>query len=316
MDSSAADHLLSISPNQQLAVDECGDPHGTPILFFHGWPASRLQGAGFSVEARELGARILAPDRPGIGLSSPQPGRRLLDWPPLVREMARQLGLTRFHVLGVSGGGPYALAAAWALPDLVQAASIVSGAPPLGPEVDRRGLLPIYRALLTCYHRFPGLLATLFRVARPLATLQPPAWLWPLLLRAVPADDRGALRDPAVFSGSMACYREAWRGSGRGVFTDAEVYGQPWGFAPEEVTVPVRLWHGRADASFSWRLAEALARRLPHCQTHFLEGEGHFSLPIRHRRAILTDLLATPASLGPTSPGPARVRFTAPDAAV
>src|SRR3954469_17708384 len=85
-------HLLTVAPGQQIAVDETGDPHGHPVFFFHGWPASRLQGAGFSVEAPQLGLRILAPDRPGIGLSTPQPGRRLLDWPPVVRELARQLG--------------------------------------------------------------------------------------------------------------------------------------------------------------------------------------------------------------------------------
>src|SRR5437764_8999533 len=114
-------HLLTVAPGRQIAVDETGDPRGYPVFFFHGWPASRLQGAGFSVEAPELGLRILAPDRPGIGLSTPQPGRRLLDWPPVVREIARQLGFARFSVMAVSGGGPYALATAFALPECVEA---------------------------------------------------------------------------------------------------------------------------------------------------------------------------------------------------
>src|SRR3954465_2442307 len=123
-------HLLTVAPGRQIAVDESGAPDGHPVFFFHGWPASRLQGAGFSVEARELGVRLLAPDRPGIGLSSAQPGRRLLDWPPVVRELARQMGITRFSVLAISGGGPYALATAFALPEIVDTAVIVSGAPP------------------------------------------------------------------------------------------------------------------------------------------------------------------------------------------
>src|SRR4051812_39008867 len=99
--------LLEVAPELRLAVEESGDPQGVPIFFFHGWPASRLQGSGFDVEARTLGARIISPDRPGIGLSSYQPGRRLLDWPPLVRAMAHLLGIERFRIMAISGGGPY-----------------------------------------------------------------------------------------------------------------------------------------------------------------------------------------------------------------
>jgi pimeloyl-ACP methyl ester carboxylesterase len=275
----------------RLAVEQTGDLSGKPIFFFHGWPASRLQGSGFNVEAREFGARVISPDRPGIGLSSHQPGRVLLDWPPLIRGIAEQLGISRFHVLAVSGGGPYALATAHALPELVESVAIVSGAPPLHADVDRDALLPVYRWLLCIYRKQPNLLRRVFCVARPVATLRPPTWSWPLLLRFVPAADRSALRDPRVFEGSFAVYREAWRGSAHGVIADAEVYAHDWGFRPEDVRVPVQLWHGRNDRSFSWRLAEALSRRIPNCETRFIDNEGHYSLPIRHRRQILKNLL-------------------------
>src|SRR4030095_3311791 len=109
-----AKHLLELPNGAKLAVDESGDPRGAPVFFFHGWPASRLQGAGFGGAGREVGARIISPDRPGIGASTFQAGRRLLDWPPAVAEMARQLQIKRFRVLAVSGGGPYALATAYA----------------------------------------------------------------------------------------------------------------------------------------------------------------------------------------------------------
>ena len=284
-------HLLTVE-GRTIALDESGDPAGQPVFFFHGWPASRLQGAGFGPEARTMGLRLLAPDRPGIGLSSSQPGRRLLDWPPVVREMARLMGFARFSVLAVSGGGPYALATAYALPEVVEAAVIVSGAPPLGLEADRSRLLPAYRWLLAAYRRWPGALRGLFDAVRPFAYTRPPRWSWPLLLRFAPPGDRGALVDPQVFGGSLDCHREAWRTSGRGVFEDAEIYPRDWGFAPEDVRAPVRLWHGRGDTSFPWPLIEALAARLPNCETRFIEGEGHYSLPIAHRRAILEDLLA------------------------
>jgi pimeloyl-ACP methyl ester carboxylesterase len=287
----ASTSFFELSPDLRVAVEETGDPRGAPIFFFHGWPASRLQGSSFSLEAREFGARIISPDRPGIGLSSHQPGRALLDWPPLIREIACQLGVERFRILAISGGGPYALATAHALPEMIDSVAIVSGAPPLHADVDQRALLPMYRWLLSAYRTQPSLVRTLFSVARPVATIRPPAWIWPLLLRFVPVADRAALRDPRVFEGCFAVYREAWRGSASGVIADAEVYAHDWGFRPEDLRVPVRLWHGRNDRSFSWQLADDLARRIPNCEARFIENEGHYSLPIRHKRAILQDLL-------------------------
>jgi pimeloyl-ACP methyl ester carboxylesterase len=288
----APTHLLTVAPGRQIAVDETGDPHGHPVFFLHGWPASRLQGAGFSVEAPELGLRILAPDRPGIGLSTPQPGRRLLDWPPVVRELARQLGVERFSVMAVSGGGPYALATAFALPECVEATIVTSGAPPLGPGSDLQGLLPVYRLLLAGYRRWPAALGHCFHLARPFAAIRPPDWTWPLIRRFAPRGDRHALQDPRTIASSLDCYCEAWRTTGRGVYEDAAVYAHDWGFPLEEIRGPVRIWHGKGDSSFPWRLAEALARRLPNCETRFVEGEGHYSLPLMKRREILEDLIA------------------------
>jgi pimeloyl-ACP methyl ester carboxylesterase len=77
--------------------------------------------------------------------------------------MARLMGIERFGLLAISGGGPYALATAYALPERVTAVSIVSGAPPLGPDVDKRALLPIYRWLLGAYRRRPELFGGFFK---------------------------------------------------------------------------------------------------------------------------------------------------------
>ena len=72
---------------------------------------------------------------------------------------------------------------------------------------------------------------------------------------------------------------------------DAEIYAEPWGFPLEEVRVPVRLWHGTKDRTFSFRLAEQIAARLPKCELRLVENAGHYSLPIRNAQEILADLL-------------------------
>jgi pimeloyl-ACP methyl ester carboxylesterase len=108
----------------------------------------------------------------------------------------------------------------------------------------------------------------------------------------LPPSDAAALRDNAAFDTLFESQRKAWLGSPDGVIADAEIYGRPWGFLLEDVDVPVRLWHGKQDRAFSWRVAEETAKRLPNCVTRYIDNEGHYSLPIRQMQEILADLIS------------------------
>lgn len=240
--------------------------------------------------ARELDVRIISPDRPGIRNSTLHPERKLLDWPPLLTELADKMGIGAFRMLGISGGAPYTLAAAWAMPERVRAVAAVSGAPPLAEMPDRAGLLPLYRWLLFFYPHHRALLRFGFHAARPFLSCKVPIRFRPLLLRLLQPCDANVMRDIAAFEACFESQRQAWRASADGLMTDAEIYAQPWGFPLEEIDVPVRLWHGKKDRSFHWQLAESLGVRLPQCTTQMVEGEGHYSLPIRHMNEILADL--------------------------
>ena len=243
--------------------------------------------------ARELGVRIISPDRPGIYESAFQPNRRLLDWPQVLEELADYLHIPRFRILAISGGAPYAFAAAWKLPDRVQAIAVASGAPPILELTDQSGLLPLYRSMLTMHKRSRQLLRVLFYLARPVLAIRPPIRFRPLVLKALRLQpwDAGALRDSAAFEACFESQRRAWRASVEGVLADAEIFALPWGFPLEEVRVPVRLWHGKRDRAFSVSVAEEVARRLPNCTPRYIDNEGHYSLPIRHVREILADLI-------------------------
>ena len=124
-------HFLTRKNGLRIAWEEYGDPAGEPVFFCHGWPSSRTMAALTHEAAREVGVRIISPDRPGIALSQFQPGRTFLDWPALFTELAAALGIARYRILAVSGGAPYAYASAWAKPDEVKALAVVSGAVPL-----------------------------------------------------------------------------------------------------------------------------------------------------------------------------------------
>lgn len=274
-----------------VALAEYGDPKGEPIFFCHGWPSSRTMAELTDNAARELRLRMISPDRPGIRDSSAHPERTLLDWPPLVRQIADQLELAQFRILGISGGAPYTLAAASALPERVRAVAIVSGAVPLAELGDRSGLLPLYRWLLFFYPRHRELLRFSFHLARPFLAWRLPRRLRPALLKFLQPCDAAVMRDCAAFEACFESQRQAWLASADGLMTDAEIYAQPWGFSLEEIQTPVKLWHGKKDRSFHWELARSLGQRLPNCSLHLVENEGHYSLPIRHMREILADLI-------------------------
>ncbi|MFN2475945.1 MAG: alpha/beta fold hydrolase [Chthoniobacterales bacterium] len=287
---SAPSGVLLLPDGVQIAYDEYGDPRGTPVIFCHGWPSSRSMAQLTHAAACRLGVRIISPDRPGINESTYIAGRELLQWPPIVQALAEHLSLGKFWLLGISGGAPYAFASAWALPDEVEAIAIVSGAPPIAELADHSGLLSLYRWMLTLYAKQPQLLRALFGIARPFASMRPPLRLRPLMLKLLQRCDADVLRDTAAFEACFESARRAWRGSARGVITDAEIYARPWGFLLEGVTVPVQLWHGTKDRTFSFRLAQELAARLPQCELRLVDGAGHYSLPIRHMDEILARL--------------------------
>lgn len=290
----AAPTLVRVPGDRTVAVQSYGDPAGVPVFFFHGWPSSRWQGAVCDASARELGIHLLAVDRPGVGNSELHVGRTLRDWPEVVAALADHFRAEKFRGAGLSGGGPYVLASAWALPERVQVACVISGAPPIAELTNVSQLMPVYRLLLWVYRQHPELVRRVFRIGRGPATIRPPRWLWRLLMLTVPKCDRFALDQPAVLDRAWAGYAGAWTGHPDGVFHDARIYAEPWGFDPAEIRVPVRLWHGREDRNFHCPLAEQLAARMPTCRAHFVDGEGHYSLFMLRHREILLDLMSVP----------------------
>src|SRR5438105_6588085 len=184
-------------------------------------------------------------------------------------------------MLAISGGAPYAYSAAWAMPERVRAIAIVSGAPPIADLADNSGLLRLYRWMLKLRRTSPELLRILFHGARPFAARRIPIRLRPLIFKFLHPYDPAVLRDNPAFEACFESARRAWRGSVEGVMIDAQVYAEPWGFRLEDITIPVRLWHGKQDRAFSFRVADEIARRLHNCEAGYIDGPGDSRLRIR-----------------------------------
>jgi pimeloyl-ACP methyl ester carboxylesterase len=125
------DRQIQLHDGRKLGYSEFGDPFGFPIINNHGGLVGRLDITPAYEIAKELGVRIISPDRPGLGLSDPKVERTLLSWADDIKQLADQLELEQFGVIGWSMGGQYALACAYQLTDRVTAAAIIAGAVPL-----------------------------------------------------------------------------------------------------------------------------------------------------------------------------------------
>src|SRR2546429_202316 len=155
------DKVISLIDGRTLGYAEYGDPTGTPVFFFHGLPGSRRQRHPDDSIATELGARIITMDRPGYGLSDFQPGRKLLDWPDDVAQLAEALNIDRFAAIGLSGGGPYLLACAYKMPERLTSAIVISGMGPVDNPEATKGMMRSMRFGLGIARRAPWELARL-----------------------------------------------------------------------------------------------------------------------------------------------------------
>jgi len=151
------DQTIKLADGRALGYAEFGDPSGMPVLFFHGFPASRLEGIALDTPARTVGVRLIAPDRPGFGLSDPKPGRSFSDWPDDVIQLAVHLSIYDFAVLGTSGGSPYVVACADRISERLTAAGIVSGISPLHNQAVRLSMNADQRRMFVSIARFPWL---------------------------------------------------------------------------------------------------------------------------------------------------------------
>lgn len=297
------DQQIRLTDGLRMAYDLYGHTDGRPIFYCHGFPACRREAGLTEAVATRLGIRIIAPDRPGFGRSDFQPNRTLLDWPANLSALANALGVERFAVLGVSGGGPYALACAVALASRLTCIGIVGGLGPLDQPGASAGMSALNRLLLLLYRRTPVIGRSSYRLLAALAGRRP-EWTFAFLTRRLPPPDRAVLRGRPreILVGS---YREALRQGYRGGDRELFLYTHPWGIDLPAIARPVFLWHGEQDATVPVAHGRSLAQAIPGCRSFFHPQEGHFSLPILHMEEILSTLAESrPVQSGDIQPGP------------
>jgi pimeloyl-ACP methyl ester carboxylesterase len=288
----AAGRKLKLRDGRTLGYAEYGDPRGKPLILCHGTPGSRLDRHPDESIATSLGARLIVPDRPGYGLSTFQPHRCLLDWPDDVVELADALGIQRFAVLGVSGGGPHAAACAYKLSQRLTRAGLVAAVAPFDIPSATEGMAAINRRSAVVSRRVP------FFVLRTILEWQArtfrhhPEALLDVLASQVGEADRAVLAAPRYRQVLAESIVEAYTQGGRGHAWESRLVARPWGFRALDIEVEVRLWQGEDDRLVPPTMGRYLAAAIPNCVPTFLPGEGHLSVIYARWHEILSAMIA------------------------
>jgi pimeloyl-ACP methyl ester carboxylesterase len=279
---------VSLPDGRVLAYEDYGLATGFPVLSFHGGLSSRLDAAPAHGAAVAAGVRLISPDRPGMGLSTYQRGRRLADWPADVAHLTEALGIGEFAVMGWSAGGAYAAICAAAMGDRVTAAALLSSAVPLDLYGTTRGLSMEDRVLLVLTRRTPWLASALMKVSIVNASN---ARLFRAVMRTFPPADRTVLTEWGPPDHALGFVREAMRQGTEGCVQDYRIFGAPWGFSLEDIHAPVDIWEGSDDNTGPPGYRAFLKRHIPQATIHVVPGEGHLSLLPHQAPAIFSSLL-------------------------
>ena len=269
---------IAVGEDRQIGFAEFGNPQGRAVFWLHGTPGARRQ---IPTEARSFASRnnirLIGIDRPGIGSSTPYQYETVLGFTEDLRTIADTLGINRFAVIGLSGGGPYTLATAAAMPDRVVMAAVLGGVAPLiGEDGISSGLMelakivrPILEVADTPIRWVAG---SLIKVIAPFGS---PAL--DLYARISPDGDRNLLSRPEFKAMFLDDLLNGSRKQLAAPFADIVVFARDWGFRLEDIKVPVRWWHGDADHIVPYAHGQHAVARIADAEMYTLPGESHLA---------------------------------------
>jgi pimeloyl-ACP methyl ester carboxylesterase len=276
----------TLSDGRALGFAEYGDFTGSKTIFyFHGSGGSRLDHPPDESILVELGLRFVAIDRPGHGLSSPQPDRKLLDWPTDISQLANHLDVERFYVMGWSAGGPHALACAYKLPKHVIAGAIVSGLAPTDRPNPYAGMPLPLKMLNFLGRKTPGLVYLFRRLMYPMVMGEPEK-AGKKLASSFPTVDRQLAEKPENQKMLVASIQEGYKQGWQGPSQDDIVINSPWGFRLEDIGVRIDIWQGEVDKNVPLNQGKYQHAKIPNSTLTVLPGQAHLYILANWRKVF------------------------------
>jgi pimeloyl-ACP methyl ester carboxylesterase len=259
----------------------------------HGTPGARRQIPDAArIAAEEMDIRLIGIDRPGVGASTPHLYGQISDWIEDLEQILESLGIDRYAMLGLSGGGPYVLAAAHAMPERMVVAGILGGVvPTVGPDAAEGGIVSLTARFNSALTALRGPLT--WGITGLVWSLRPfgsPALR--LYARLSPPGDRLVFSRPEIRAMFLDDLNRGARLGLRAPVFDIVLFGRDWGFSVRDVKVPVHWWHGDADHIVPLRHGQHAVSLLPDAQLYCRPGESHLGTLIAAEE-ILGTLMET-----------------------
>lgn len=259
---------ITITGGRELTYAEYGDPDGTPVVFLHGTPGSRLLAGLFDSAAGESEVRLLAPDRPGFGESDPWPDRSVRDGAEIVTAVLDDAGVDSAGIVAFSGGSPYALATAATAPDRVDRVDVVAGA----TAADVSEATPtVQRVLARLATSTPTLLGGVFRWQSWMAGRFDPSFV----VDQYTADGQADEIPDATAEIVKRDFVEAFSRHRVGAVTEFRHTGDDWDVDYRDLDAPVTLRHGEDDTNVPLADVRRLADEIPSAELSVLEDADH-----------------------------------------
>ncbi|MDF1644643.1 MAG: alpha/beta fold hydrolase [Pseudomonadales bacterium] len=274
---SSSEKRLHLKDGRILGYGDYGPEHGKPVVLCHHLLGSRKEKPTDKDILKELGVRLIVPERPGVGFSCGAEERALSDWAEDVRQLTDHLNIKHFYIAGLSSGGPYAAACASLLDDRIIKLGLIASQMPIDelPSDIKVGYLQ--RFMTTMARHWPAPLQKILESRYSKLLGNPDS-----AIAEFKADgsepDKGLLENFKINQFRRQNLVDASQLSTTIFAKELIVLSRPWGFKLSELKVPVMLWHGKQDDFFPVEHAEAIAELIPDCKASFNENWGHFFL--------------------------------------
>lgn len=273
--------------NAQIQYQTWGQPSHSAVLFFHGFPGSYIQAGALEPYVAHHKIFVISADRPGYGGTSATLDRE--DFLSGLAALLKKYKVKHLHLLGVSGGAPWAHLMACKVP--TKSLSIVCGLATFNAANSKffsrfqwRGLhlsrlLP-KRVLLSS-------LSMVLKILSPEKKIQ-------FFQKIVDPRDKGLLGNPMVRTMVLKSMSQSRAQGAKGIVGDLKLYQTDWLKLHCDTKVlrkiPIHYYHGKKDKILSYHMSEAMHASLPHSSLELFANEGHYSLALKQIPKVLSRL--------------------------
>ncbi|UCG00272.1 MAG: alpha/beta hydrolase [Candidatus Heimdallarchaeota archaeon] len=282
---------ITLKDGRILGYAEVGNQGNQTLFWFHGGGSSRLEIQFIETIVNQHNIHVIAPDRPGIGLSSFQRNRVLLDWPSDVKELADHLGIDKFAIAGVSGGGPHVAACAYSIPERITGCGMISST----------GSIDLKEA----WKKYPRAFRTTFFLARSMSWVFKP--IMRLQLRGMksmdifqkmtlrnsnlPEADRKLIVETDFFPKFYECGVEGMKQGTRGIIQEYKIFASSWGFNLQDLSSNIKIFVCAGDQDPNSLFVHPFTDMIPKATAKIFQNEGHLSAVINHGEEIISTVL-------------------------